>query len=482
MRPSTLVAVAAVVACVLILVASSSLLTRTARRQDTDDGSPMTTIASDNVAASPMSGDSARTAATPIAMTSSANQDDDENDDARALFSIVMLTYKAPRSLTETLRSLFVSGLYRHPRLHEVIVYFQAMDRASDEKLVADVVAASLAKEQQSASSSSSPPAGRGARVPPVRAVGSAANLPVAKAMFAAVGLVSTPLVLYLECDRPALVYDDDDDKENATGSEIVPRSRFAVAVVDTALRFVTSGRADVFRLQVYANARLASARPALPRATYGDGPWAGRCAAAPQLTRQQCAEAKQRGDRVFVTAYCKHWVKLQGRHGAAAAAAATAAPQQDLCDAMCFPRWHALARSARTIAAAGMSQVAMAKFAHVNAYRTSGKQLDGARRGGDDSSDDDTEGAAPHVLCTDSEWCNWTNQPTMFRKAWLEASIKAPCLAHPRDCVGVPGRKSAVLQEVFFVKNAEAWRKRRHKICLHSEGLFFHYEVDNRE
>ena len=92
-----------------------------------------------------------------------------------------------------------------------------------------------------------------------------------------------------------------------------------------------------------------------------------------------------------------------------------------------------------------------------------------------DDSSNDG-------VICLSSEDCNWTNQPTMYAVEWYRRNIMRPCRANRHACVGVPGRRSAVLQEQFFLKGRSKWAASKHKICLHTAGLFFHNEVDNRE
>jgi hypothetical protein len=401
------------------------------------------------------------------------------------MFTVVVLAYKAPLSLTRTLLSLRESGVARHPLLHEVVVYFQAMDANHDSQLVRDIaqrMAAAASGDDgdaplnvqvvvtagdghaDAAAAAAAAEATSSSRVLRIRVVGSSQNLPVAKATFAALAHVTTPLVLYLECDRPAIV----PPRGGGGGGNTNSSARAAAvstttAMLDTAIRHVVSRRADVFRLQVYAHDALPPG--SLPRATYGDGPWLARCDAAPRLTARECAAAKQRGDRVFVTAYCKHWAKLER------GASSPVVPQQDMCDSLCFPRWSELARKPRNEGGQGgtaISDVVRAKFSSALSVESGGDHGGGAL-------DSD-------VLCTTSEWCNWTNQPTLFRREWYERAIMAACLARPRECVGSPGRRSAVLQEVFFVKNAAAWRERRYRVCLHRRGLFFHNEIDNRE
>jgi hypothetical protein len=51
-------------------------------------------------------------------------------------------------------------------------------------------------------------------------------------------------------------------------------------------------------------------------------------------------------------------------------------------------------------------------------------------------------------VLCLASDWCNWSNQPSMYTKKWYLQHIGAPCEDTPEGrgfCIGSPGRQSAV-------------------------------------
>jgi hypothetical protein len=356
-------------------------------------------------------------------------------------FTIVILTYKAPRSLAHSLQSFARAGLLSHPKLAEVLVYFQALDAAADTALVAGVFAALRAA---------------GKPAPPFRVLGDAQNRPVALATFRAVAEAATPLVLYLECDRPAFPY-------AAAGA--------AGAMVDQAIAHLVGAggsNADVFRLQLYSSAALAAGgagNAALAGHTYGRDVHA-RCLAAPALTAAACAAAKRTEGAVFNTAYCKHWRKFAGKEG----------PQQDMCDAMCFAEW---ATAAAVAPARG--EVADKKLATVKVFDGAARRI--ARDGFDSAAE---YGAAVdargEVLCMASDACNWTNQPAMYTKAWFLAAVEAPCRAHPAKCVGQPGRRSAVLQELFFVKSRAHWAARRHRVCLHRRGLFYHHEVDNRE
>jgi hypothetical protein len=91
---------------------------------------------------------------------------------------------------------------------------------------------------------------------------------------------------------------------------------------------------------------------------------------------------------------------------------------------------------------------------------------------------------SSTHVICLTSDWCNWSNQPSMYRRDWYLRHIGGPCEETPEGrafCIGSPGRQSAVRQELFFVKRREHWASKKHKICL-SSGVFIHHEVDNRE
>ena len=386
----------------------------------------------------------------------------DGQDESLASFSFVMLSYKAPKSLTATIESLGRSGLLCHPSLRALIVYFQVFDRTSDSKLVhravadalsAAAVAANAGRRLSSHHSERHDGEGHGASLAPcnesaervrVEVMGAPDNLPVAKATFAALKAVRTPAVLYVECDRPIL--------PTIAPSEVRQ-------AVDTALRYVSSGTADVFRLQLYASPMLQPANrggghpvkvdAALPLATYGAGPYYDRCLAAPRLSEDACRSAKSRS-HVDYTAYCKHWKKFirdLGSH------------QQDLCDSFCFMSWITSPQGRTVVDAANKSGTGNGKFTDLLVHEHD------------------------KVVCLSSADCNWTNQPTMYLLSWYQANVKRPCEeAKVADCVGKPGRRSAVLQEHFFVKNVTAWASKRHKVCLHQTGLFFHNEVDNRE
>jgi hypothetical protein len=168
---------------------------------------------------------------------------------AKLEFTIVMLTYKAPRSLKFALDSFESSGLLSLPNLKEVLIYFQVLEDAKDRAMVAEWfnfyrskgkerakvrddrkarngggqdTAADLDNTQFNEPAAQSPDVARGegqhsgrggdysinrARIAPYRVIGTPSNLPVAKATFEALRQVQTEFVLYLECDRPIFPY-----------------------------------------------------------------------------------------------------------------------------------------------------------------------------------------------------------------------------------------------------------------------------------
>jgi hypothetical protein len=435
--------------------------------------------------------------------------------DPRALnFTIVVLVYKSPKSLTALLQSLHRSGIIFHAQLEEIVVYFQAMDAQHDVQVVTGAL------EEW--------PTGHFRGM--VRVTGRPENLPVAKATFAALQEVKTKLVLYLECDRPALSYpvapadeaalaaleeqvraaaerrahNDADHQPHPLDQPVMQRHQHhhhhhhgpalsaadekrrlslkypALGILDTAIRTLASRQADVFRLQVYANADLArGATPELQTKHYGAGPHFEKCGRAPYLSSKECLDAKQRGDRSLYNAYCKHWAKLLKF---------TPRGHQDMCDATCFMRWHdmvAVAAGASDPGAAPLDVAAMspaqraARMAELGVNATLVEALTQLAKEKMLRRTRLLDGEAGQVLCTDSELCNWTNQPTMYMLDWYTSSIQEPCLKNAKGCVGVPGRRSAVLQEVFFVKSRRDWAERKHKICVHRRGLFVHQELD---
>jgi hypothetical protein len=339
-------------------------------------------------------------------------------------FSIVILSYKAPKSLQALLGSLAKAGILAHAHLKEVVVYFQVRQPADDE-LVRSAIGSASVK---------------------VTVAGDANNYPVATATFKALGAVTTPYVLYLECDRPAFPYD---------------ATRFdANAAIDTALRFLSRGVATLFRLQLYDNPLLAEGAhgdTVLKENTYGRETHKN-CLAAPEYAADVCKRAKKERGPVFNTAYCKHWKKF-----------ASPKSQQDLCDAFCFATW----ASTDDGPFRGVRSAAPEKFGGVTLYTAAGEALGSAAKPSSST-------ASAEVVCLTSEECNWTNQPTMYSKAWYEANIRDRCNSDRDGCVGVPGRRSAVLQEQFFLKPKSGWAAARHPICLHTQGVFYHNEVDN--
>ncbi|CUF91823.1 transmembrane protein, putative [Bodo saltans] len=56
------------------------------------------------------------------------------------LFSVVMLSYRSPKSLQHTLRSLCRAKVHEHPLFSEFVVYFQVFEAEEDTKLVQDVL------------------------------------------------------------------------------------------------------------------------------------------------------------------------------------------------------------------------------------------------------------------------------------------------------------------------------------------------------
>jgi hypothetical protein len=56
------------------------------------------------------------------------------------------------------------------------------------------------------------------------------------------------------------------------------------------------------------------------------------------------------------------------------------------------------------------------------------------------------SQGLTLSVLCLASDWCNWSNQPSMYTKKWYLQHIGAPCEDTPEGrgfCIGSPGRQS---------------------------------------
>ena len=193
-----------------------------------------------------------------------------------------------------------------------------------------------------------------------------------------------------------------------------------------------------------------------LPTNTYGSNPHL-HCQHAPQYHKPAeggssssplvgiCLGSKKHvkasQGHVFYTAYCKHWSKLQATGGQ------LDEPQGDMCDSFCFLEW-ALQKEAPP------SRI---QARNVSIHRDS------------------------DVVCLTSEDCNWTNQPTVYKRSWFLEEISAPCTGNPSACVGKPGRISAVRQEQFYRKHPEHWAQKRFRVCL-SRGIFYHNEVDNRE
>ena len=359
------------------------------------------------------------------------------------LFSVVMLSYKSPLSLANTIESLALGGVFQNPNFRELLVYFQVFSEDHDTRVVREaILRANRAVGNENASI-------------PYRILGSRENLPVATATFTAIRSVTTALVLYLECDRPIFAF------PSLTREQRVKRVR---REIDSAVHYTATGKSDVYRLQLYSSPLISDEpqKAGLPLSTYGDRPhyhcqraslYANSSSPSPDPDRGICLRpsvAKRKYGPVFNTAYCKHWKKLNS---------AKDSPQQDLCDSFCFVEWatmwHRLS-SASPLRAEGQLKLSR----HVEFTKNQEGEL---------------------VLCLTSEACNWTNQPTMYRASWYLQHIAAPCESSPAFCIGKPGRQSAVRQELYFVKQRKHWADTRHKICLGS-GLFVHHEIDNRE
>lgn len=423
-------------------------------------------------------------------------------------FSVVMLSYRSPKSLSHTLRSLVRAEISRHPQFCEVVVYFQVYEPHTDDSVVSSVLAPANV---------------------PYRVIGLAANLPVASATFRALRNVTSDFVLYLECDRPAFFPTWDSVLMQNTTHE-----QWTIAKIhqqlQIALRFVEEGTADVFRLQLYSSSELkflggggrrrASAPKSewspeeavdqvLPLKTYGQDPYT-HCRDADhyhQVDDQHGApvnsawlrgiclskkKAKQQGD-VFYTAYCKHWKRLSR----AAGGGGEADPQQDLCDSFCFFQWATslLSRAANNSSSGGevtkllpldfdgdldgsnpRVQQALQRLQRASLHL---HPPDVTVDVGKSPLTTSSSSQRP-VLCLTSAWCNWSNQPSLYRVSWYLQHIAKPCESSTKYCIGKPGRQSAVRQELYF-KDRAVWGNKEHKICL-STGLFIHHEVDNRE
>eukprot|EP00759_Apiculatamorpha_spiralis_P013853 PhF_6_TR20547/c0_g1_i1/m.29673 len=322
-------------------------------------------------------------------------------------FTIAILTYKAPKSLQHTLRSLQRYGLLAHPNLQEVIVYFQAFNKQGDELVVKEVLQG----------------------VVPFRVIGSAENMPVAKATFILIRSVQSPYVLYLECDRPIISRNNDAEYT----------ARVVHQRIDQGLDLLIKGVANLVRFQLYASPDLVDKE--LPPETYGRYPTMKGCSAAPHLTDKECLTAKKTKGHTYHTAYCKHWKKFNSSHKFV-----------DMCDSFCFMEW------------ASQPDVPRTKPKHRLIRNTSTR--------------------TDQFVCLPSYLCNWTNQPTMYSVEWYKKAVIAPCEKHSHSdrqgCLGPPGRGSAVRQEIFLSQHVR-WGAMNYTICV-SRGLFYHYEIDNRE
>ena len=352
-------------------------------------------------------------------------------------FSVVLLTYKAPKSLANTLRSLFWGRLLFHRDLLEVVVYFQVLEELKHRSFVDELFAEFEENAPGLLAQTPSPrPNERVVRdaaayaLPPHKTIGDPRNLPVAQATFAALRTVKSEYVLYLECDRPLL-----------------PMSHIHVSAVDIVsdgLRLLEDNTAELVRLQLYAGANMADT--VLPSHAYTPNS-THYCSMAARFTAEQCAgfHKGSRQQRMIYGAYCKHWKKFVMQQ-----------PQKDLCDSFCFREW---VRQHPTKKNSGLVQ----------------------RRAGNTTIVVGNLTEAHEFYCVTSAECNWTNQPTLYSVEWYKTAVMAPCERDANACLGSPGRASAVRQEVYFLRHDDAWRNRKYKICV-SSGLFYHHEIDNRE
>ena len=383
-----------------------------------------------------------------------------------SLFTVVMLTYKAPKSLGATIRSLVDSNLLQHPSLFEVVVYFQLFDPPHDEALLDG-----LLKDT-------------GVRY---RAIGRAENIAVAKATFIAIRSVVTELVLYLECDRPVYAFPQLTQQERSDHvRNILTNSIEALRVGKNDGQLVAT--ADVVRLQLYANSLVPDDVKALPANKYGTQTFencfkASTFAAGAGGVCANSKAVKKQFGHVFYTAYCKHWKKVTDLRDT---------PQHDMCDSFCFFVWASIAHAAALEESRGRGFGAVRQLLSKITGRSkflNGSSLTAASSRLQESNSSLVASALfavakdqQQLLCLTSEDCNWTNQPTMYRKAWYLDNIAAPCEQSTGYCIGKEGRQSAVRQELFFAKNRGAWAARRHKVCIAGAGLFIHDEVDNSE
>lgn len=413
----------------------------------------------------------------------------DEATDGAGMFSIVLLSYRSPKSLRHTLVSLCHARVHEHPNFSEFVIYFQVFEEEKDVRFVRSI----FAGDDHLC----------GIAFNRYRAIGHPSNFPVASATLRALRNVSSEFILYLECDRPVV--------------QVVNAADLVHQQVTLALQFLQQQRTHVFRMQLYSSSALRNLASPLPMDTYGPSPTqhcanvlryhaaAGATPEAPEdgillvdnsvpltqrlpgasegppAARGICnhkALAKRTLGNVFYTAYCKHWSKLKKTAASFASATTIAAPQQDMCDAFCFYQW-----------AAALLKVPSEEGAsdQINGIRNVLKRIvqlhelpvmPRSRNSGGGVV------ANTSVICLSSDWCNWSNQPSMYRRDWYLAHIGGPCENTPEGrgyCIGSPGRQSAVRQELFFVKRREHWARKQHKICL-SSGSFIHHEVDNRE
>lgn len=195
-------------------------------------------------------------------------------------------------------------------------------------------------------------------------------------------------------------------------------------------------------------------------------------CLKAHALKPAECAKAKAEKGRVFNTAYCKHGRKFR-----------SPSAQQDLCDAFCFTDWVEQALNATEPAKQFVKARRDVSWRSTVREPGGGGASSAAEAALGSVPDYDGGASATEYLCMTSAECNWTNQPTLYRRDWYLAAIAAPCeKARPNHCIAPPGRRSAVLQELFFSKFPVHWAHRRYKVCVPRIGLFYHHEVDNRE
>jgi hypothetical protein len=86
--------------------------------------------------------------------------------------------------------------------------------------------------------------------------------------------------------------------------------------------------------------------------------------------------------------------------------------------------------------------------------------------------------GCDPQILCFDSLYCGWTNNPTMFTKRWFRKTMQ-PIAA--MDCLYEEWKTSGFckIQLEFTSYYHQNWIEPHHIIGHISPSLFTHYEIN---